>query len=60
METQFNLFHPHIYFILGWFTKEELEAADENGFVGMSAGIPCYITRHIPAVSARGTYGGSK
>lgn len=31
----------------GWFTKEELDSASDNGFIDTKFGVACYLARPV-------------
>lgn len=45
----FLVLNKYEWLATGWFTEEELEAADERGLIATKNGTDCYITKHIPS-----------
>lgn len=50
-EKDFLVFTRKEWIVYGWFTFEELDAADEKGFIGNRYGVDCYLNSFIPSAS---------
>ncbi len=49
VDLPFLVFNESEWKAHGWWTEDELRAADGKGFIGMKHGVDCYLAIFLPA-----------